>query len=258
MLARIARQRPRYFGKMDLTAGYHQAPLSHEAKPLTAFTTSMGVYQWRRVPMGLKAAPAYFQRMIQSVVLAGLLSNICESYLDDMLTYGQTEAALLKNLRAIFSRFRKYKMTLNPKKCEFGVEEVEFIGHTLNNGTKSFSREKRTKVLDFPLPERQKQLKAFIGLVNYFRSHVANMSDKLHVLQELITPYHKLTKLDWGADQKQKFFNLRDVVAKCPKMHFVDETSPIHVQTDASDIGIGGYIFQINQGQQRMAGSVHQ
>ncbi len=61
---------------------------------------------------------------------------------------------------------------MNPKKCSFGMEEVEFIGHILKTDGVHFSTEKRSKVLDFPLPEKQKHLKSFLGLVNYFRDHV--------------------------------------------------------------------------------------
>ncbi len=119
--------------------------------------------------MGLKSAAFYFQRMMASVVLAGLLYSIVELYLDDVLVYANSEDELIERLCTVFTRLRRFNITLNPKKCSFGMEEVEFVGHVLKTDGVHFSSEKRSKVLGFPLPEKQKQLKSFLELVNYFR-----------------------------------------------------------------------------------------
>ncbi len=124
--------------------------------------------------MGLKDAASYFQRMMASKVLAGLLYIFVELYLDDVvLIYATNDNDFLERLGIVFERFRQFNITLNPKKCYFGLEEVEFVGHVLKTDGICFSTEKRTKVLDFAaLPVKQKQLKSFLGLVNYFRDHV--------------------------------------------------------------------------------------
>ena len=80
---------------MDLTKGYHQAPLSIESRKFTAFTTYMGVYEWLRVPMGIKGAPSYFQQVIATVVLIGLLYVICELYIDDIIVHAKLNKSLL-------------------------------------------------------------------------------------------------------------------------------------------------------------------
>jgi hypothetical protein len=83
---------------------------------------------------------------------------------------------------------------LNPKKCSFGTEEVEFVGHILKIDGVHFSSEKRIKVLDFPLPE--KHLKSFLGLINYFRDHVEGLSVLTKPLNNnLTTPYRKSSSI---------------------------------------------------------------
>jgi hypothetical protein len=119
--------------------------------------------------MGLKGAASYFQRMMASKVLAGLLYIFVELYLDDVLIYATNDNDFLERLGIVFELFRQFNITLNPKKCYFGLEEVEFVGHVLKTDGICFSTEKSTKVLDFALPAKQKQLKSFLGLVNYFR-----------------------------------------------------------------------------------------
>ena len=74
---------------MDLTTRYWQAPLAEESKQYTAFTTWMGNFEWDRVPFGLKGAPSYYQKEIQQTVLRGLVYDICESYVDDVIFGGK-------------------------------------------------------------------------------------------------------------------------------------------------------------------------
>jgi hypothetical protein len=129
--------------------------------------------------MGLKGAASYFQRMMASRLLAGLLYIFVELYLDDVLVYATNDEEFLERLRIVFERFRQFNITLNPKKCYFGLAEVEFVGHVLKSNGVCFSTEKRSKVLDFPLPVKQKQLKSFLRMVNYFRDHVKDLSNKV-------------------------------------------------------------------------------
>jgi hypothetical protein len=172
MVERVGRRKPKYFGNMDLTAGYHQFSLAKNAQIFSAFICFLGIFQWCRVPMGLKGAGSHFQRQMATVVLVGLVSIVCELYLDDVLVYGETEAEFAKNLRSVFMRFRKHKILLKPKKCAFGMTKIEFVGHTISEEGVSFSREKLQEVLDFPRPVTQQQLRQLIGLANYYHDHV--------------------------------------------------------------------------------------
>jgi hypothetical protein len=115
MVDRVTRQRPRLYGKMDMTSGFFQTAIDERSRPFTAFITSSGLYQWSRLPMGLKGAASYFQRMMASKVLAGMLYSIVELYLDDILVYASDESEFIVRLRSVFDRFRQYNITLNPK-----------------------------------------------------------------------------------------------------------------------------------------------
>jgi hypothetical protein len=105
--ARIGEKKPDIFGVMDLTSGYHQAPLHPAAKIFTAFICFAGVYQFTRLPFGPKRAPSYFQQMMTSVVLFGLIYIICEMYLDDCIVFGTGPTEFVARLRQIFMTFSK-------------------------------------------------------------------------------------------------------------------------------------------------------
>lgn len=243
MIQRIGAKKPKVFGVMDMTSGYHQAPLSPAARLLTAFICFVGLFHWLRVPMGLKNAAAYFQRVMATVVLSGIIYVLCELYIDDVFVFGRDDNEFISNLRQVFERMRKHNITLNPKKVCLGQDNIEFVGHVINADGITFSGEKRDKVLNFPLPTKSKQLMGFIGLVNYFRDHVPDMTGKLKALRALTRDKNK--PIQWTKETEKQFYYVRDEVAKCPTLFFLDPNAAIYVLTDASDYGYGAYIFQI-------------
>jgi hypothetical protein len=110
LLNRIGTRRAQYFGIMDLTSGYHQAPIDKASQEYTAFTCFRGVYCWLRVPMGLKNAASYFQRVMATEVLVGLIHVLCELYIDDILSFGKDEEEYVANLRKVFTRLREHNV----------------------------------------------------------------------------------------------------------------------------------------------------
>ena len=97
-----------------------------------------------------------------TIILAGLIYITCECYLDDVLIPAKYEDCIT-NLRQVFDRFRKYKIYLNPDKCELGAPSIEFLVHTFNKEGITFSDKKLNGIKDFPLPETKGQLKSFFG-----------------------------------------------------------------------------------------------
>jgi hypothetical protein len=96
MLTRIGDHRPKFFAKFDLTSGYHQIAIHTDSAKYTAFMTDKGVFEWLRLPMGLKGAGSHFQQMMATIVLAGLIYTICEIYIDDVIVYANSETELLE------------------------------------------------------------------------------------------------------------------------------------------------------------------
>jgi hypothetical protein len=90
MILRIGQRRANYFAVIDLTQGYYKVSLVEKSKSLTAFRTAEGLFEWNRLGMGLKGAGSYFQYHMQNSVLQGLLYDILEVYLDDIITWGST------------------------------------------------------------------------------------------------------------------------------------------------------------------------
>jgi hypothetical protein len=138
------------FGVMDFTQGFYQAMLEETSRNLTAFWTHMGIFEWNRVPMGIKGAPTYFQRVMATQVLDGFIHAICELYIDDCIVFGSTEDEYMTRLEQVFQRFAEKGIILNPDKTKLGLDEVEYVGHLISVEGVKFTEEKLANVLSFP------------------------------------------------------------------------------------------------------------
>jgi hypothetical protein len=194
--------------------------------------------------MGTKGSGPYFQRVIATQVLDGLIYLICELYIDDVLIDGADEDTFVNNVRQVFARFRKHKIIVNPKKTQLGLEEVEYVGHLVSHKGISFTKEKRQKIQNFERPRTHKEMLMYVGLVNYFHDHVRNMNDLLRPLRKMVERYDKHKRLEWTPEFITIYEESRRIIADCQQLFFMDENAPITLQTDASDFGIGGYLFQ--------------
>lgn len=232
---------------MDMTSGYHQAPIADECIPLTAFMTAEGIYEWTRLPMGPTGAGSYFQKTMSTEVFNGLVKVICDLYLDDLITYASSETEMIARLRTIFSRCREKRITFNPSKCKFGLTKVEYIGHTIDHEGLHFTRKRLDSILDFELPRSQKRMKSFLGLANYFRDHIDHFEDLAQPMRHTCVPYKPSKKIPWSIELENSFHILVKAINTCPKVYFLDDELSIHLHTDASDYGIGAYLFQIKR-----------
>lgn len=243
MFRRIGTKKPKFFGSMDLTQGYHQAPISLSTRIYTAFILFCGLYQFTRLPFGPKRAPSYFQEQMASV-LVGLIYFICEMYLDDILVFGRTEDEFIINLRTIFIRLNKHDLKLKAPKCFFGFDELEWVGKVVSSDGLKMSRSRIQKLLDFPQPIVYKQLKSFLGFVNYFRDFIRNQSMLVKPLHRLLTDYKKHLKIRWTPESVKAFTDTKEAVRNITTLYFLNDTDPIYLCTDASDYGVGGYLYQ--------------
>ncbi len=243
IIRRIGAHKPRYFAKMDLTSGYHQTPLAAACSASTAFITHSGVYEWLRVPMGLKGATSYFQQQM-SIILNGLNYKCCEVYLDDIIVFGTTLEEFLSNLELVLQRFSEHEITLSPEKCIFNSRKISFLGYEIDENGVSFSRDRIDGVLNVPLPVTLKQLRSFIGLAKYFGTHVPNMSVTAGPLNALATTSTKTKPIVWNNEALLAFEQIKRDIDNCEVLFFIDDKAPIILHTDACDFGIGAFLFQ--------------
>ena len=119
------------FSSLDLRSGYYHIGLKDSAKPKSAFIlSSLGKYQFNRVPFGLAQAPAYFQKLINDVLKG---CNFAMGYLDDIIIYSRFEKEHLEHLEEIFTRLKTAGLKLKLEKCCFFKKHIQYLG-TFNFG----------------------------------------------------------------------------------------------------------------------------
>ena len=104
--------------------------LTDSVKPKSAFVlSSLGKYQFNRVPFGLAQAPAYFQKLINDVLKG---CNFAMGYLDDIIIYSRTEKEHLEYLEEIFIRLKAAGPKLKLEKCCFFKKHIKYLRHLIS------------------------------------------------------------------------------------------------------------------------------
>ena len=230
-----------YFSTLDMTNGYHQVLLDEDAKPKTAFNTSAGHFHFNRMPFGLKGAPATFQNLMNSV-LSGLNGLKCLVYLDDIVIYGQNLKEHNNRLKEVFDCLQKYNLKLNPAKCQFLRQELTYLGHIVGPDGVNPDPKKCNAIVNYPEPKNQRDVRAFLGFVGYYRHFIKNFSKITLPLTALLK---KDTNFVWSPFCDEAFKILKSLIIQPPILQFPNFESTFIITTDASDIAIGSVLSQI-------------
>ena len=239
----------KWFSTLDLKAGYWQVPIAEQHKEKTAFRTSGGgLYEFNRMPFGLCNAPATFSRLMDTA-LTGLSWKICLSYLDDVIVFSATWQEHLQRLRQVFQRLRESGLRLHPEKCCLGERKVDFLGHEVSAEGLRPSPRNVDALTSLQPPTNVTEVRQFLGLASYYRRFVPSFA-------KIATPLHALTKknaaFEWTEECQEAFESLKGKISSRPVTAFPDFAKPFRVYTDASNLGLGAILAQVQGGKERI------
>ena len=234
--------RARYLSKLDLASGFWQVPLSETTKPLTAFSTRYGLYQFRVMPFGMMNAPGCFSRLMRTV-LQGLDNVSC--FIDDILVHSHDWSSHLATLRQVLTHLKDHGLHLKPSKCEMGFTQLQYLGHLVGEGVVSPVQDKVRAIKDMEKPSTVTQLRSFLGSVGYYQRFIPHFNAIAAPLQQMTSSkLGKNSPVPWTDEAERAFLKLREALAGEPVLQLVKPDFPFILQTDASDEGLGAVLLQ--------------
>lgn len=234
------------FSKIDLVKAYNQIPVAKDDVPKTAVITPIGLFQYNRMPFGLRNAGQTFQRFIDEV-LRGL--NVY-AYLDDILIASKDEETHIRDLRDVYERLDKHNIVLNTAKCVFGKSELQFLGYLVSAKGISPLPDKVKAISEYPLPKTVYELRRFLAMVNFYHRFIANAAKNQALLYDLVKSNKKKDKtpIEWTPEAQNAFLVCKDTIANAAMLAHPKVDAQLALMTDASDISIGACLNQISDG----------
>jgi hypothetical protein len=231
----------RWFTALDLRGAYNLIRMKEGEEWKTAFRTSEGHFEYLVMPFGLTNAPATFQVMINHV-LREFLDQFAVAYLDDILIYSRTLEQHKEHVHKVLQALQDAKLQVDPEKCNFHTERVDYLGLTIEPGLVKMQDSKVQAVRDWPQPTNVKEVRGFLGFTNFYRRFIRAYS-------KIAAPLTDLTKGDgkdfqWKPSHQQAFETIKEAILKEPVLAMPDPDKPYEVETDASDFAIGGQLGQ--------------
>ena len=223
-------------------------PLDADAQEKSAFATRSGLWKWKVLPFGLTSAPATFQRLMEQV-LRGLHWKTVLLYLDDVIVISPDFTSHLQRLEEVLQRLQSAGLKLKPQKCELLQTEVRYLGHIVSAEGIATDPEKIEAIEHWPPPTDVKQLQAFLGTAGYYRQYLPDFATVAKPLHHLTS---KGTSWDWNEEAQKAFEELRHRLVEAPILGYPDPRLSYILDTDASDVGVGAVLSQVQDGRERV------
>jgi transposase InsO family protein len=243
----------KYISALDANKGFHQIPIVAASQKYTAFATHQGLFEYNRMPFGLKNAPATFQRAMDDIFHAELREGWLRVYIDDILIYSPTFEKHLEHLRRALERLAPAGFTLSLPKCRFAFTELHALGHKVSGLQVAISDNHMKAVREWPPPTDRKAVQRFLGFANYHLEKVKNLAILMAPMTKLIK---KTTPWNWTAHHDDVFSHVKEAIINSVALTQARHDLPYNLYVDASvgtpsePGGLGASLTQFQNGRE--------
>lgn len=233
--------RAQYFTTIDLAKGYHQILIEEQDREKTAFVTPHGLYEFIRMPFGLKNAPATFQRLMNET-LRDYINRTCVVYLDDILIFSTSLKEHVKAITDIFKVLEQTNLKIQIDKCNFMKKDTQFLGHVLTSEGLKPNPEKIKVIKELEIPKTERQIKSFLGLTGYYRKFVRDYAKVAQPITKYLKKGVKINIKD--PTYIEAFEKLKTLIISHPILRYPNFEKKFTLTTDASNYAIGAVLSQ--------------
>lgn len=226
------------FSKIDLKSAYNQLVLDKGSREYLTVNTPKGLLRPCRLSFGYASAVSLFQRTLESV-LAGVPG--VGLFLDDIVCAGQDQESHDAVLRQVLQRLQEAGFRVNRDKCRFSVSEITYLGFRISSKGVETSTDKVDVILNAPDPTSVKELRMWLGLVNYYGRFLQNLATYL-------APLYRLLRADqswrWTELESSAFTKAKELLVNPPVLAHFDPALPVIVACDAGPRAVGCVLSQ--------------
>jgi hypothetical protein len=222
--------------------------VKEEDRPKTAFSTSSGLWEFNKMPFGLCNGPPVFSRCMEKI-FSGMQWEECLIFLDDILVFGRDFNEHMERLEKVFQKLKKSGLKLKPSKCKLAQNSTAYLGHVISGEGIHTDPAKVSAVTDIKPPKTVKQARSFLGLTGYYRRFVTGFSSIASPIYALL---EKNRKYVWTEGCQTAFDTLKEKLTTAPILAYPDFSIPFRLYTDASNLGIGAVLSQMQGRKERV------
>ncbi len=238
------------FTGVDIEWGYNEVLIKPKDRWKAAFITNEGLYEPTVMFFGLTNSPATFQTMMNTIFRDLIDEGNVTIYMDDIAIHtgprpGESEHDHTLHhrtlVRRVLERLRTHDLHLNPEKCVFEQDHLDFLGVRVGGGTVQMEQSKVDRVSEWTRPRNVREVCKFLGFTGYYRYFIQGYSQIARPLLDLTkqaTPWH------WDDKEQGAFEVLRDKMVSKPVLQQPDFDKTFYLQTNASKYGVGAVLSQ--------------
>lgn len=239
-----------FLSSIDLKSAFWQIPLEESSREKTAFTVpGRGLFQFKVMCFGLTSAPATQQRLMDKLFGPEFDGKVF-IYLDDIIIISSSFSKHLDLLKRVRERLLSAGLTINLKKSSFFRKQLKYLGYVVDEEGLRTDPDKIRAIVEFPTPTSRKELKRFLGTASYYRRFIRNFSDIASPLNALTSTKRDAPPYEWSPAAETSFQALKTALTTAPVLACPDFSLPFIVHTDASEVGIGGMLTQVFDGEE--------
>ena len=182
-----------------------------------------------KVPFGLPQAPAYFQEL-----MTGILKDFpfAIAYLDDIIIFSKTPQKHLSHIHMVVKKVKSANLSMKKSKCSFFSKEIQYLGHILSATGIQPLPPKTHAIQNMKPPTTPKQVRAFLGLVRYYKKFIKGFAK---IAKPLTLLTIQQVKFDWTPEHHAAFLHLKEAIVQAPILHYPKPNKKHIVYTDASE-----------------------
>lgn len=229
-----------FFTVLDLKEGFWQVELDDQSSKICSFSTPFGCYRFLRLPYGINVSAEVFQKL--NTKYFGDIEGV-HIYIDDILIAGKTLDEHDQILEKVIKRAKEINVKFNSEKLQYRVNSVKYIGHIFSKLGVSVDDSRINAIINYEIPKNKKDLQRYLGMINYLRNFIPNLSEISTPLRELLK---KNNEWCWLAIHNESIKKLNKAITNTPVLKNFDETKSIVIQTDASKSALGSCLLQQN------------